>query len=149
LAANFIALHELAHLTQGFIKYRAKHPWMSNLARQSFEVHADNEAVWHSLCYLKSIIENAERQPPPFNQFCKDPEQAFRAWLFAFFCFGGLFGDQTVRVAKIANDDSPPFRFRQRLIIDVVAGLAQSEPFSGVFGDNGTVAYSINRTLSE
>jgi hypothetical protein len=124
-------------------------PKVPNLENQCMEMIADNEATWHSVIRLSILVRNADQQPEASRVFVSDATQAFRTWLFAIFTLARIFGDEPLPPPSLLPATThPPFRFRQRMIVDAVAEMAVCPPIDGLFGDKAAVAESINRTLT-
>jgi|SRR5262245_4520372 len=163
LVTEFIVLHELGHIMQGHIEYREEHflcPLLAELGRpttdeerslvsHSLEMFADHFATYYCLKILKSQVENAPRQPPPFHTHLSNANEVLYYWLFSVCVFCRLFGDQTLGDSNFSADDHPPWRFRQRMILEAVNAACRLPGFVGVFGTESDVLSVIGRSLTD
>jgi hypothetical protein len=163
LVADFIVLHELGHILQGHLEYRDRYlgcPLLADPGRpandeekslvcQSLEMYADHFATWYSLSVLKSQTKNAAIQPEPFSALFRKPSDVLYYWVFSVCVFCRLFGDQTLAGSDLSLDDHPPWRFRQRMILEVVGAACRIPAHAGVFGTETEVLATIRRGLDD
>jgi hypothetical protein len=133
MLADWITLHELAHIVQGHVRYRKHVNYIPPLDWQTCEIYADNWAVQTALYIVRARVQRAADLPAPFNVYYRDPSEALYHWTFAAFVFCRIFGDDRLTSMRSAPGDYPPWRFRQHMMMEAV--LSFIDHFSdGTFG---------------
>jgi hypothetical protein len=146
MVADWIALHELAHIVQGHVRYRKRVRFIPALDWQTCEIYADNWAVQTALYIVRDRVIRAAELPAPFNVYYRDPSEALYHWTFAAFVFCRIFGDDRLTSLRSTPGNYPPWRFRQHMMMEAV--LSFIDRYSeGTFGTKDDAMRQMVRAL--
>jgi hypothetical protein len=132
LVFDFLAAHELAHITKGHAGYTAfawRIPCMKEfgsvpsspdaaLESQAMEMDADFTAAFPMVTTLRKVVSDHRAQlPEPIASRYKDPGQAIFDLGTAICIIFRLFSDSEITNVDLATSSHPPNRLRQFLIL--------------------------------
>lgn len=159
LAFDFVVNHELTHIGHGHVGYTnaefglpflGERRWLAgtpagNLESLAMEMDADFKAAEQLMKRVRGDLSG--RDPSSgFAEFFSDTSRAMLAVAAAVSIQSRMFGDTRVALADLSTQDHPPDRWRQLMVLNVMANYA--EEFWGSEA-HASVMAAVNRAIAE
>lgn len=156
---DFIVTHELTHIAHGHVGYRAAggSPLVSELAwragtpdgnveSQAMEMDADFKAAELAASNVRRLVSVREQLPPDTADSYRDPARAMFDVAVAMSIQSRLFGDSRLSFTDLVTTDHPPDRWRQLMVLTVMASEADGFWESAV---SEQIVAAVNRAIAE
>jgi hypothetical protein len=156
---DFVVNHELTHIGHGHVGYTdaevglpflGERRWLTgtpagNLESLAMEMDADFKAAEQLMKRVRGELSERDSSNA-FAEFYGDPARAMSSVAAAVSIQSRMFGDTRVALADLPDQDHPPDRWRQLMVLNVMANYA--EDFWGT-EVQGSVLAAVNRAIAE